>query len=159
MSTTNISPIIFQGSKFFWRTRKTIDVTIVEHKGKDITEIIAYEPSLDQESPRIYLNSTILHGFLDQEAITAKLSFAKQNNVPHTATFLRNTFSAATVEFILNHINMTEYSMDMKTFAVEVLLRCHGVKGEDGCDRVAKLVCSAPEGLVPHETKHFKRVT
>jgi len=153
------SPIIFQGSKFFWRTRTTIDVTIVEHKGEDLTEIIAYEPSLDQESPRIYLNSTILYSFLDQEAITAKLSFAKQNNVPHTATFLRNTFVAATVEFILNHIIMKEYSMDTKTFVVEVQLIRDGVNDDLGCACVDKLICSAPADLVPHETKHFKRVT
>ena len=31
-----MSSVIFDGAKFFWRTRNTVDILIVEHKAHDI---------------------------------------------------------------------------------------------------------------------------
>lgn len=159
MSSLHPSIVIFQGSKFFWRNRKTIDITTAEHRNIDITEIISYDPSFDIEAPRIYLNSTILYSCLDQDSIDTQLSFAKKNNVPHSASFLRNTFNAAIVNYILNRLFLTEYCLETQVFTIELQLKCNILEPEVGCYRMEKLICAKPANLVSHKATHFKRLT
>jgi len=143
MSETN--HLIFQGSKFFWRTRNNIDVTIVGHNHLATTEVIAFEPALNIESERIYLNSTILYSMVNQAEIEAKFSFAKQNNVPHTTKFEAEVVNGAISNYVLNRLVIKDYSKEENLFAVQLQIA--------DCN---DLVCAKPAELLPFTTKHHK---
>lgn len=142
--------LLFQGSKFFWRTRNNIDVTIVSHGDLATTEVIAYEPSIDVEAEHIYLNSVILHSRLNQSDIEAKYSFAKQNNLAHTVEFEADVVKRATSDFILNHLIIKLFSKEEKTF--EVIFQC----GEGGDDGSSAVLCDKPAELLQYKPKHNK---
>lgn len=143
--------IIYQGSKFYWRTRNNIDVAIVSHTALSITEVIAYEPALDVEAEHIYLDSTILYSKLNQVDIEAKFSFAKQNNVPHTAQFELDVMARAISDYILSRLLIKSCSKEEKLFSVQLQ-----VDGAEPHTSVKDLVCNKPEELVPYEMKHHK---
>lgn len=145
--------VVFQGSKFFWRTRNNIDVTIISHTDLDMVEVIAYEPSVDVEAERIYLNLKILNSRLNQAEIEAKFSFAKQNNVAHTEQFEADVIKRATSDFVLNHLFIKEFSKDDRKFSVQLQF------GDDGSDANSRLICDKPTVLLPFETKHYKLYT
>ena len=147
MTEINPTVIVFKGSKFFWRTRNNIDVTIVRHGDLGTIEVISYEPSIDVEAERIYLSLPILDSKLNQEEIEAKFSFAKQNNVAHTEEFEAEVVNRATSDFILKHLSIKEFASDEKKFAVLLFF------GEDD------LIVDKPAELLPFETKHYKLFT
>ena len=142
--------LIFQGSKFFWRTRNNIDVAIVSHNDLATTEVIAYDPTLNKESERIYLNSNILYSMMNQAEIEAKFSFAKQNDVPHTAKFVADVVNDAISHYLLNRLFIKAYSKEDIRFAVQ--LQFSG----PSCDHV---VCSKPAELLPYTLKHHQLYT
>lgn len=148
--------VIHQGSKFFWRTRNSIDVSIIDHKNFNVTEVVSYEPSIDLEAKRIYLNSIILGTKLDQELMEEKLRFAKQNNVPHTERFLKDIEQQAATDYILNRLFLTEFAIAPKSFAVQLQFNFRDRDLEVGDDSIEKLLCDCPAGLSPYKIIHHK---
>lgn len=152
MADTYNSKVVFQGSKFFWRTRNNIDVTIVSHIDLGTVEIIAYEPSLNLEAERIYLDSFILDSKLNQAEIEAKFCFAKQNNIPHTAQFEADVEARAVADYILSRLFIKEYSKEEKIFAVR--LQIENVDLDIVSDNY--FVRERPIELLPHIIKHHR---
>eukprot|EP00598_Pedospumella_elongata_P001771 CAMPEP_0184971994 /NCGR_PEP_ID=MMETSP1098-20130426/4079_1 /TAXON_ID=89044 /ORGANISM="Spumella elongata, Strain CCAP 955/1" /LENGTH=596 /DNA_ID=CAMNT_0027494205 /DNA_START=24 /DNA_END=1814 /DNA_ORIENTATION=- len=150
--------VVYQGSKLFWRTRHTIDITIVQHIQLDITEIIAFKPAINVEAKRIYLNSSILRTKLNQDEIDSKFSFAKQNNVPISVEFTDSVMHHAISDFILPRLIISELRKEERYFAVKVELRSSDISPEDGADSIDNLVCAQPAELQPYETKNHKRL-
>lgn len=144
-----MSSLLFQGSKFFWRTRNNIDVAIVSHVDSKTTEVIAYEPVLDVEAERIYLNSEVLSSVLNQTEIEAKFSFAKQNNVPHTTQFESDVVTRAISDFVLNRLVIKEFSKEENRFTVQL----HNVTLDASTN---DLLCPKPAELSPYIIKHHK---
>lgn len=135
--------VIYQGSKLFWRTRNSVDVTIVQHPGCNLTEIIPYEPSINVEAKRIYLDSNILRSKLDQAEIDSTFSFAKQNDVPISIETIVNH---AISEFILSRLIISGFNCEECRFDVSLQFR--------QCDNSSndKLVCVNAAELQPYET-------
>lgn len=147
--TMGATKLIFQGVKFYWRTRNTIDVTIVEHTEQDVTEVILFDPALGTEAPRVYLSTPVLYTKLDQEDFELQLSFAKRNSVPITEKFIDGMMNQAKSDFILNRLVITEYVVDLRRVVVSLQLSCVDV-GADG------LVCEKPAVLEPLKTVHYQ---
>lgn len=156
MPDTGKGAVVFQGSKFFWRTRNSIDVTIVQHEKTNITEIIAYEPSIDVEATRIYLNSTLLRDRLDQVEIDAKFSFAKQNNVPISTAFITSVMNHAITDYILTRILISEFSKEESRFEIKLEFSGRDTDPAQGGIPLDGLFCSKVEELKPFETKNHK---
>lgn len=159
MSDTTVKgTVVFQGSKFFWRTRNSIDVTIVQHDKTNITEIIAYEPSIDVEAERIYLNSLVLRDRLDQVEIDAKFSFAKQNNVPISAAFMTSVTNHAITDYILTRLLISKFCKDEqeKQFEIKLEFSNKDTDPELGGSPTDDLFCEKVEELLPFETKKHK---
>ena len=91
---------IYQGTKFFWRKRINIDVTIVEHEDLNIYEVIFYDPSRDIESPRIYLNKQLIVSEINQNELNYQYSQAMKNNIPITENFKINMYDKLIIEYI-----------------------------------------------------------
>jgi len=151
--------VIFQGSKFFWRARNTIDVTIIEHRAWKVVEVACYEPSLDVEASRVYLDSAILAERINRTQIEEKLSFAKQNNVPHTEKLVRDITHQAITEYILNRLAQTELSADTKKFEVVFQLNFRDVVIEAADRNTGSLIREPPSELTPFTTTHNKIFT
>lgn len=160
MASTSREPVvIFQGSKFFWRTRNTVDVTIIEHQALKMTEIVCYEPSIDLESSRVYLDSVILSGRVDHAQIEEKMSFAKRNNVPLTEKFVSDVAHQATADYILNRLFQTEFSVDSKNFEIAFQLNFRDVVIEASDNNKERLIRERPFELAPFDTFHHRIYT
>jgi len=152
-----IAPVVlFQSNKFFWRTRNSIDVTIVQYSELNVTEIISYEPSLDKEAPRIYLNSAILVTKLDYDEIALKVGAAKQRNIPQTAKFTSDVTNQAIADYILNRLFVSEFSREPKKFAVKLQFNFRDRDLEAGGNTIDKIICEKPEALKPIAVIHHR---
>ena len=156
MSDCSESYVIFQGSKFFWRTRNSIDVTIVQHNNTYITEIIAYEPSIDVEAERIYLNTTLLHDRLDKAAVDLKFSFAKQNNVPISTEFISSVMNNAITDYVIARLLISKFSKDESVFEIKLEFSSRDVDESQGGQPLAGLFCAKVPELKPFETVNHK---
>jgi hypothetical protein len=145
--------VTFDGTKFYWRTRNTVDVVIAHHKAQQVFEVIVYEPSLDVEAPRLYLDETILMPKVDHSEANSKISFAKRNDVPLTEKFVQGIMNKAIADFILNRLIVVELTQSTGTFVVDMKIDDYDVMLSPN---FRALVCRRPDALVMHETKHFK---
>ena len=148
--------IVFKGSKFFWRTRNSIDVTIVQHDKANIIEIIAYEPSIDVEAERIYLNSTLLNDRLDHVEIEGKFSFAKQNNVPISTAFITSVTNHAITDYILTRLLISKFCKEESQFEIKLEFSSRDTDPALGGQPLDGLFCGKVEELTPFETKKHK---
>eukprot|EP01032_Pedospumella_encystans_P021271 gene21271-24139_t len=148
--------VLYQGSKLFWRTRNTIDITIIQHCKFDITEIIAYEPSINVEAKRIYLNSCILIGKLNGGEIDSKLSFAKQNNIALSTQLSDRIIKQAIAEFVLSRLIISQFKREEGCFEVSFLFQSRDGIPASGGDELDELVCAKVAALRPYETKNYK---
>ena len=159
MSNNEKISIVFQGSKFFWRTRNSIDVTIVQHNNIDVTEIIAYEPSIDIEAGRIYINSAILHARLDQAEIEGKFSFAKQNNVPISTAFITSVTNHAITDYILSRLLISKFSKEESQFEIKLEFSARDLDPALGGRPIDGLLCVQDGEIQPYVTKKHKLIT
>lgn len=141
--------MIFQGVKFYWRTRNTIDVAIVEHVHHGTTEVILFDPALGREAPRIYFSTDVLYALLDHDDFELQLSFAKRNSVPITEKFIDVMMNKAKSDFILNRLVITEYSVEYKK--VVVSFQRSGMDVES-----PGLICDKSEALEPFKTVQYQ---
>jgi hypothetical protein len=147
--------ITFDGTKFYWKTRNTVDVVIAHHIAHKVFEVIVYEPTLDREAPRLYLNEEILMPKIDHNEVNSKLSFAKRNNVPLTEKLVQGIMNKAISDFILNRLVIQQLAALEKKFDVGIKIDDYDVMLSAN---FKDLVCSRPDGLVMHEAKHYKNL-
>lgn len=146
---------IFQGVKFFWRTRNSLDIIIVEHKSFNVTELIAYEPTIDREAPRVYLNTAVLFTKIDHAAVDAQVSFAKRNNVPHTEEWIEGIYNKAKADYLLNRLFITDFSSDDKLIKVEIQISSIEVEADAEAVDKTSLLCARPTELRPFHSSHY----
>lgn len=144
--------VIYQGNKFFWRSRITIDVTIVEHRKLNIIEVITFDAAMNKESERIYLNSSILSTKIDHCDVETKLSFAKQNDVPHSEEFVNSVLHRATADYIVNRLAIASYSIETKSIEVILEFNFRDRDLEFGGANINQLICEKPAVLVSYRS-------
>ena len=154
---------IYQGTKFFWRKRINIDVTIVEHEDLNIYEVIFYDPSRDIESPRIYLNKQLIVSEIHQNDLNYQYSQAMKNNIPITENFKINMYDKLIIEYITKHIQLNKDQTSQ--YNGNVILQFNQQEGnkenteniEEGNINAGTIVLMRPPvELVPYQIKHHK---
>ena len=65
--------IIYHGSKNFWRTGDYVDIIIVLHERYNCIEVISYNPELNVEANRIYLNYELLEKNISENHLSQKM--------------------------------------------------------------------------------------
>ena len=145
---------IFDGTKFFWRTRTNLDVCIIEHNKYDIYEVIIYEPSCDIETPRIYLNGKVLRSKVEKYEVDSKLSFATRNNLPLTEKFVIGVINKCIADFLMNRINILKFVSEEMHIDVEIQFSQLDI----ALGIMEPLFCNKPDDLIPYTTKHYKTV-
>jgi hypothetical protein len=134
-----MAKVLFEGTKTFWKTKSSVNLTIVEHHGHDVIEIVAYEPAMHVEAPRLYLEIGRIIPLLDQEA-----GLLDENDAA-LATAISN--------FIFNRLRIAEYLPTSKVFVVDIQ-RGFGAK-EQGVH--FQLSVERPVDLVRHSVSHSGR--
>jgi hypothetical protein len=158
--------VLYKGMKQFWRTRTNVDIVICEHKDSRVVEIVTYEPVLDMEAPRLYLDDGILYSKLDQSQLEESLKSAKElllrlREVPDKEALMREIGNKAKVEYILNRLTVDTYAVGatcpgLKSFRVGFKFN---FRDEDGDKQVAtldKMIVQKPAELKNFVTKNFR---
>lgn len=152
MTHNSLTECIFEGTKLFWRTRNNLDICIIEHSDFNILEVVLYEPSIDVEAQRIYINLKVLKTKLNNEDIEEKLSFAKRNNIPLTEQFISGIMNKSISDYILNRMKIDYYNVVERKLEVSIRL----TEVDLALGSTEPFFCSKPENFVPHVVKHHK---
>lgn len=150
---------IYQGTKFFWRKRLNVDVTIVEHEDLNIYEVIFYDPSRDIESPRIYLNKQLIVSEINQNDLNYQYSQAMKTNIPITENFIINIYDKLIIEYITKHTLLNKDQTSQHNG--NVILQFNQQEGnkennENNDGNIHAIVMMRPVELVPYQIKHHK---
>lgn len=142
---------IFDGVKFFWRTRTTIDILIVKHLAQNVIEIITYEPIIDKEADRIYIDAEVLSARIDTSVVDEQVSFALRNQIALNEEFVHGLTKTLEADYILERFFITNYDIEKSILNVAVqFTNCDMTNPE-----VKLLFCAKPDELIPHEVEHF----
>jgi hypothetical protein len=134
-----MAKVLFEGTKTFWKTKNSVTLTIIEHHGHDVVEVVAYEPALQVEAPRLYLEIGRIIPFLDQET-----GFLHENDT---------ALASAISNFIFNRLRIVEYLPTSKVLEVDIQ-RGFGAR-EQGVE--FQLAVDRPADLVRHAVSHSGR--
>ena len=97
--------ILFEGSKHYWRTRTMIDIIVAHHIYHNCIEIIAYNPQVDVEANRIYINYENLLRNLNHSYFEEKLSEEIELLIRQKVTYCyKDVAIQVTNEIIANNI-------------------------------------------------------
>ena len=154
MITEGGSVIIYQGNKYFWKTRNTIEVAIVVHQNKHVIEVIAYEPSLAVEAPRLYLDLEVLIVKLDLDEVIASKMCLSENITLQRDLFEEGVVSGAISEFVLNRLFIKQLVKEGRIFEVQLQLSFSDRDDESGVETIDKLLCEKPASLDPRFIRH-----
>jgi hypothetical protein len=127
-----MAKVLFEGTKTFWKTKNSVNLTIVEHHGHDVIEVIAYEPTLQAEAPRLYLEIGRIIPFLEQETELLVEDEA--------------ALASAISSFVFNRLRIAEFLPISRVLKVEVQ-RGFGAREQDVEFQV---VVDRPTDLVPY---------
>jgi hypothetical protein len=134
-----MAKVLFEGTKTFWKTRSSVNVTIVEHHGHDVVEVVAYEPTLQVEAPRLYLEIGRVISFLEQET-----ELLEENDA---------ALASAISNFVFNRLRISVYLPTSKVLEVDIQ-RGFGSR-EQGVD--FQVTAERPVDLVPYSVSHSTR--
>jgi hypothetical protein len=134
-----MAKVLFEGTKTFWKTKNSVNLTIVEHHGHDVIEVIAYEPTLQVEAPRLYLEIGRIIPFLEQET----------EILVEDEAALANAFSS----FVFNRLRITAYLPISRVLEVDVQ-RGYGAREQGDNFHVA---VDRPADLVPYSVSRSTR--
>lgn len=70
--------IIYDGNKYFWRTRSNVEVKIIDHPSVNCLEVVNFNIDAYAESSRIYLDKALLYSRLNKEDIDVKVSAKRE---------------------------------------------------------------------------------
>lgn len=140
------SKVVFEGSKFFWKSRNTIDVWIIEHGFYEVFEIILYDPALNIEADRMYLSRNVLLKRLNPQEVDNQLSFAMRNSVALTETYLTGLNQRVIADYVLARLHLEQYSCQEHIFS----MRWNFMASDVAWEQVEPLVVSRPVGLIAY---------
>lgn len=107
--------VIFECTKFFWRTKCTIDITVVEHVDDDTIEVICYERTTCQYASRLYLNRTLIVAKLNTDVIQEKLDLLKEYALRKREVFAEEKWSVVVLgevmsDYITGRLVVSDFS-------------------------------------------------
>jgi hypothetical protein len=127
-----MTKVLFEGTKTFWKTKNSISLTVIEHRLHDVLEVVAYEPIIQVEAPRLYLDIECVVSLLDLDSALLTSS--------------DSTFADVVSKFVFNRISIARFLPVSRIFEVE-LQRGYGDK-EQTSDLQPSV--DRPSSLVPH---------
>jgi hypothetical protein len=128
-----MTEVMFEGTKTFWKTKNSVSLTVVYHRLHDVLEVVTFEPAIQVEAPRLYLDVGRVVPLLDWE--------------PAMLASVDTTFADVVSKFIFNRLSISQYLPVSGVFEVAIQ-RGFGSK-EQGVD--FQIVIERPVFLEPYE--------
>ncbi len=152
--------MFYEGSKAFWKSKVNLEIKIIEHKSLDCFELIAYDPDLDQEAPRIYLSSALVSSKINQHDFHEKVSAEKEAMIRKKKTFDINAMSKQIthdmiVKYILCRISIPE-NLESGSFHIVLLTNIGDVLNEK--TQLLDFIINKPMKLKPFQVEHVRNV-
>jgi hypothetical protein len=150
--------VIYKGTKYFWRTRCNLDITIIDHAAFHSVEVIAYNAKTDQQGSRIYLDSQILLGKMDEKELVEKAEAEKENCLRTRKSFIWESLLAESrqnfiIQYILARLNMTAEGNDFDIYLNQLYS-----DQIDAATGKLDTICQKPLALMPYPTQTKKFV-
>lgn len=143
MTTSPLTEVIFEGVKTFWKTKSSLDVLIIHHHFWDAIEVLAFDPAIDCQAPRIYLSySDILakiHSKKHKYSLDFSMFYVDKVQQKHDVS-----------SFLFNHLTIEEYLPVTRSFTVAI----RSSFPEEGYSELS-IICDKPVGLVPFPSPFY----
>lgn len=127
-----MAKILYRGVKTFWKTKNSIEFVLLEHTGCDVLEIVAFEPVLCVEAPRIYLDKRLLCPLLPTP--------------PRAGSKTSEEGIVAISTFVFNHLYISKFLPISKHFEVVVRREYEAREQKERFE----LMMNRPVALVPY---------
>lgn len=137
--------VVFEGPKFFWRAKCTIDVVIAEHDACNVVEVICSENTTNQLANRLYLNRLGVMDKLDPLELSDRLHMANE-----MALRRRRTFDESAARVLILREVLSEYVLD-RLVVLEFTPQSLILTFQDTED-ATELICNKPTNFTPART-------
>jgi hypothetical protein len=117
-----MSRILFSGTKSFWKTKNSVEVTIVEHGDHDVFEIIVVDSIGRFEAERIFLDALVLYARLETEEGSPEKGASDVAAESGIFVKTRTVSDKAVSTFICNHLFIKNYLPVSEILEIEVRL-------------------------------------
>jgi hypothetical protein len=115
--------ILFTGKKSFWKTKNSVEVTIVEHADHDVFEIIVVDAIARFEATRVFLDALALYAKLEAEDGSPGSGQKEESDFPSQNSIIvktRTVSDKAVSTFICNHLFIKIYLPVSELMEIEV---------------------------------------
>jgi hypothetical protein len=151
----SVGELLLQGPKSFYKTKNSVDIIVLDHKYCGTLEVIAFEPTLGVEAPRVYLNEKVVRSRVESSAIdgylrSAKFAAMRKGEAPNLPALIKEAERKAKATYILNRLFIKSYSFEKKEIVVQLQFDFNDRDNEHGGLDVDTMIVEKPEELVPH---------
>ncbi len=116
--------VYFSGTKQFEKPKVNLKVTIMDFPHFGCMELIVYNPSLELEAPRIYINKHLWNSKISDDEIAKKLAVEteyhrrRNKKVDQEQLYLKIIFKIS-IKYVISRLNFAKNSQK-DTFKVEL---------------------------------------
>ena len=152
---SNEDVFVIEGSKNFWRQRRTVDIYIVKHTKNHIVEVVCYVPHSSVELPRVYVSFPALFAVLDEQEIEEKCNarkefFLRQKKPIDNNSILQKVTDDLAIAFLVSKIDLQSVSAD---HGYQIVIESKYNNG-DANHTNDSFFCAKPSNLEPWVIKH-----
>lgn len=162
--------VIYDGAQYFWKNKSSIYLTIVEHCSSyfpGVVEVIAYDPLLREEAPRLYLHLDEIEKQVDRRRLSVHIQIAVDRrgcstDIVDFSQLRKQVFKTLKVDYLLTRIsinsknhnnldklrNLVEDRRADNEWSISLIAHFNDPKDEDGNLLV---LCQKPLLLTPYE--------
>lgn len=146
--------ICLSDSKTYWRPRATVDIVIAHHIKVSCYEIIVYNPELDKETPRLYIDEQTLRMHIDPVELARKVAEMKEHELRcrhsfHLSEATKGIEDKMIMNYLYSRINI-DTAVDAQTASAVLLSPQTGDTVVDEITRRLDIILlTPPKHLIP----------
>lgn len=150
--------ILFHGFQTFWKTRISLELAIVHHKRPGVVEVIAYDPHVQQEAPRLYLNTDLIEKKFNKSVMQTNLADEREKCTRHRTEFDEHAANATIEREMLKEYVLSRLQMKSTDSNWYMVIQ---PSFTDGIDPLTGLIdtqlVNRPDGLLVANIQHIPR--
>jgi len=160
--STQAVETIFEGSKTYWKSRTNLEIVMICHTKYHTIEVLVFHPDIGKESPRLYLNSLLLAGKIDQNDLQQKLAEKKeaiirQRKPVNAQQLTKELLNNAIAQYVMSRLQFVMETED-QPFRV-FLVPMTGDVIVDQEKQLLDIIVPMPPNLEPVQSNFQKKLT
>jgi hypothetical protein len=112
--------ILYTGTKSFWKTKNSVEVTIVEHADHDVLEIIVVDAIGRFEAERVFLDALALYAKIDANEGAVQNGTFDASSESGVIVKTHSVSDKAVSTFICNHLFIKTFLPVSELMEIEV---------------------------------------